>query len=201
MTLFQLIMLGASAYFAFKVYEHIQTLQDSDESLNKESANSERSVDAFSTFSPESLVARADEAYEEKDFQKALALLTEANAKDARNPEILFKQGYILQQIGEDDKAIDSYKEALELDANNEYIHNSLASVYRKNSEFASAKLHLHASLEIDGNNPVTYYNFGNLLVDMHKNEEAIEMYKKAVELNPDFEEAKEELKKLQGEN
>jgi tetratricopeptide (TPR) repeat protein len=197
MTVFQLLMLGASAFFAFKIYEHIQTLQDSDEE-SVHTTDESKSIDAFSPFSPEALVEKADKAYEEEDFQKAVALLTEANAKDANNADILFKLGYILQQLGNDDEALERYKESLELDKENEFAHNAIASLYRKNAEYASAKLHLHASLEIDGNNPVTYYNFGNLLVDMEKNTEAIEMYKKAVELNPDFSEAKEELQKLQ---
>jgi tetratricopeptide (TPR) repeat protein len=191
-------MLGASAYFAFKIYEHIQTLKEPELSEN-ENQEDNRSADAFSPFSPEALVQKADSAYEEKDFQKAIALLTEANAKESHNPDILFKIGYIFGQAGNDDEAMKYYKEALELDSNNEYIHNALASIYRKNGEYTSAKMHLHASLEIDDENPLTYYNFGNLLVDMQKDEEALEMYKKAIELNPDFNEAKEELEKLQG--
>ncbi len=68
-----------------------------------------------------------------------------------------------------------------------------------KTAEFTSAKMHLHASLEIDDKNPITYYNYGNLLVDMQRDEEAIEMYKKALEINPEFTEAKEEIEKLTG--
>lgn len=199
MTVFQLLMLGASAFFAFKIYEHIQTLQDTQEGPSQNSDES-KSVNAFSPFSPEALVEKADKAYEEEDLQKAVALLTEASAKDPENADILFKLGYILQQLGSDDEALERYKESLELDKENEFAHNAIASLYRKNSEYASAKLHLHASIEIDGENPVTYYNFGNLLVDMQKNSEAIEMYKKALELNPDFSEAKKELQKLQEE-
>ena len=86
----------------------------------------------------------------------------------------------------------------LEVDKENEYIHNSMASIYRQNGEFTSAKIHLKASIDIDENNPITYYNYGNLLVDMANNEEAIIMYEKAIEINPDFLEAKDELAKLQ---
>ena len=203
MTVFQLLMLGASAYFAYKIYEHIQTLKDPEEfqqPSNEEIESESRSADAFSPFDPETLVRRADEAFEEKDFQKALALLTEANAKDSYNPDILFKIAYILQQSGDNTEAIKYYKEALEVDTENEYIHNSMASIYRQNGEFTSAKMHLHASLEIESENPVTYYNYGNLLVDMQRNDEAVEMYAKALEINPDFVEAKEEMEKLKGE-
>ncbi|MCW8896362.1 tetratricopeptide repeat protein [Sulfurimonas sp.] len=197
MTTFQLIMLGASAFFAFKVYEHIQTLQDPEPNKGDASNDEQKSADTFSPFDPKALIEKADTAFEEGDMQKALALLTEANAKEKQNSDVLFKIGYILQQLGDNSEALNYYKEALETDKNNEYIHNSMASVYRANGEFVSAKMHLTESLEINNENPVTYYNYGNLLVDMQHPDEAKEMYKKALEINPDFDEAKEEFDKL----
>lgn len=198
MTLFQIIMLAASGYFAFKIYEHIQTLKDVKQEEDENSfEDTPRTAAAFSTFSPESLTQRADEAFENDDKEKALALLIEANAKDENNADILFKIAYILNQLGDMDEALKYYREALELDEQNEFIHNAIASIYRQKGEYASAKTHLTASLEIDNTNPLTYYNFGNLLVDMNKKDEAIAMYEKALEIQPDFDEVKEELEKL----
>ena len=57
--------------------------------------------------------------------------------------------------------------------------------------------MHLNDSLEIDDANPGTYYNYGNLMLDMGNEDVAIEMYKKAIDLDPDFIQAKEELEKL----
>jgi len=196
MTLFQLLMLGASAFFAYKIYEHIQTLQDPQE--NQE--NDSRSADAFSTFDPSSLIEKADEAMQKGDLQKALAIYSEANIKSPKDAETLFKMGYVLAEQERYDEAIEYYKEALELDSNNTYIHQAMASLYRKMGEFASARNHLNASLDINDKNPITYYNYGNLLVDMDHLDEAKEMYKKAIELDGDFKEAKEELAKLEGE-
>jgi len=192
MTLFQLLMLGASAFFAYKIYEHIQTLQDPEEK------NENRSADAFSTFDASSLIAKADEEMEKGDYQKALAIYTEANIKAPKDAETLFKIGYALMKQDRDDEAIEQYKEALELDSNNTYIHQAMASLYRKMHEYASARNHLNASLEIDDKNPITYFNYGNLLVDMQHFDEAKEMYKKAIELDSDFKEAQEELAKLE---
>ncbi len=196
MTLFQLLMLGASAFFAYKIYEHIQTLQDP-----QEHDNDGRSADAFSTFDASSLIEKADEAMQKGDLQKALAIYSEANIKVPKDAETLFKMGYVLAQQNRDDEAMEYYKEALELDTNNTYIHQAMASLYRKMGEFASARNHLDASLDIDDKNPITYYNYGNLLVDMKHFDEAKEMYKKALELDADFTEAKEELAKLNGAN
>ncbi|ABB43724.1 TPR repeat [Sulfurimonas denitrificans DSM 1251] len=190
MTLFQLLMLGASAFFAFKVYEHIQGLKDL-QPHNEEPRTP-------SSFDPEFLVQKAEEAFETGDLQKAYDLFNEANSKVAQSSETLFKMGYILQQLKREDEALECYKKALEGDRENEFIHNSIASIYRLKEEFVSAKMHLNASLSIDNKNPITYYNYGNLLVDMKHIDEAKEMYKKALEIDADFAEAKEELEKLE---
>lgn len=197
MTLFQLIMLGASAFFAYKVYEHIQTLKDLDTQEDGSSPEPRRSADTFSPFDPEALIIKADEEYEAGNLQKAFALLKEANAKESQNSDVLFKMGYILQKLDNKEEALKYYKEALELDKENEFIHNSIASVYRAKGEFVSARMHLSASLALDDKNPITYYNYGNLLVDMKHLEEAKEMYKNAILLKDDFKEAQEELEKL----
>ncbi len=198
MTIFQLLMLGASAFFAFKIYEHIQSLKEPEQNSGDNSENGVKSAEAFSPFSPEALLIKADDAFANDDKEKALALLIEANAKEKENPDTLFKIAYILQAQNNDDEAMEYYKEALKFDKENEFIHNAIASIYRKNGEYASAKMHLQASLDIDAQNAITYYNYGNLLADMKKKEEAIEMYQKALEIRPDFDEAKQELQNLQ---
>jgi tetratricopeptide (TPR) repeat protein len=187
MTLFQIIMLAASAFFAFKVYEHIQALQDLDPRSDVMSSSSKL----------EDLLLRADKAFDGADLKSALALYIEVNAKESQNSEILFKMGYRAQQLGDNNEALKYYKEALQKDSNNEYIHNAIATIYRAEGEFVSAKMHLNASLSIDDQSATTYYNYGNLLVDMKHTDEAIAMYKRAIELKEDFKEAKDELEKL----
>jgi len=200
MTLFQLIMLGASLFFAYKIYEHIQTLKDpEDESNNRDHGN--RTAEAFSPFDASSLIDKADEEMQKGDLQKALAIYSEANIKEPHNPETLFKMGYTLAQQERDDEALEYYKEALELAPDDKYIHQAMASLYRKMGEFASARNHLNRSLELDPNSAITFYNYGNLLLDMKHPDEAKGMYKNALRLDPDFKEAKEELAKLEKES
>ena len=103
MTLFQLLMLAGSAFFAFRIYEHIQTLQDS--SKNKKDTydgdaqdlkTEARTADAFSVFDSQTLIEKADDSRENNDFDKAIALYREANIKEPKNAEVLFKMGYTL---------------------------------------------------------------------------------------------------------
>ncbi len=202
MTIFQLLMLGASAFFAYKIYEHIQTLKDpNDKEENNNDANQpQRTAKAFSTFNASSLMDKADEALENKELDKALAIYSEANIKKPDSADTLFKMGYTLGLQERDEEALEYYKEALALDKNNTFIYQAMASIYRKKGEYTSARMSLNASLDIDDANPITYYNYGNLLQDMKRKEEAMEMYAKAIEMNPDFSQAKEELKKLEDE-
>ncbi len=187
MTIFQIVLLAISAYFAYRIYEHVQGLQDPEAKSDTQSSG----------FNAQSLVEQADKAFEANDMQKAVELLREAAIKRPNDSEILFKTGYILQKQNNTIEALKYYKEALSVDKNNEFIHNSIASVYRANSEFASAKIHLDESLALNDENKITFYNYGNLLVDMQKADEAKIMYKKALEIDPDFTEAKDELEKL----
>jgi len=205
MTLLQIIMLGGSAYFAFKIYEHIQTLQDPEQAQeqnnNYQQSNhveEEKSVNAFSPFSSQELVNKADDAFQEGDAKKALSFLSEADVKAPNNTEILFKLGFISASVGDSMSAIDYYKRSLDIDKNDEFVHNSLASVYRSEGSFASAKMHLNDSLEIDDANPITYYNYGNLMVDMENPDVAKDMYNKALELDPEMDAARLELEKLE---
>ena len=153
MTVFQFIMLAVSAFFAYKVYEHIQTLQDPQEAK----------VD---------LVKKDD-------------------------VETIFKRGYALEQQNRDDEALKCYKDALKLDENNLFVLQATASLYRKKGEYASARNYLNRLIDIDANNPITYYNYGNLLVDMKEYVTAKEMYKKAFELDENFTEARIEYENL----
>ena len=198
MTVFQLLMLGAAAFFAFKIYEHVQTLKDPQEGDADDAPK--RNADAFSLHNAQALVEKAQDAYEQEDYSKALALLKEADAKEPNNPDTLYRIGYMLEKLGDSDEALRHYKNALEFDSNNVYFHNSIASVYRAKEEYASARMHLNASLDIDPQNPLTHYNYGNLLLDMKNTEQALEMYEKAVELKPDFIQAQEEIAKLKAD-
>lgn len=186
MTIFQLLMLGASAFFAYKIYEHIQTLQDPNESdASREADNIDHLID------------QGDEEMQKGDFQKALAIYSEANYKTPNNTEVIFKMGFALVEQERYDEAIEAFYSALRLDDNNPAIYQALASAYRKSGDLEKAKYNLDAALLINDTNPITYYNYGNLLVDMQNTEDAKEMYNKALELNPEFTEAKEELEKL----
>lgn len=188
MTVFQLVLLLATGFFAYKIYEHIQSLEDTkvDDIVKRVPA----------PFDPEALVEAADKAYEAGDLGKAKALLAEADVKMSGNPEILNRLGFILAKEGDTDRAIEHYLDSLKVE-DDDVAHNAIASLYREKGDYEHAKEHYEHALRIDSDYAVTYFNYANLLVDMDEKERAKVMYEKALKIDPEFMQAKFELDKL----
>lgn len=189
MTVFQLLLLGATAFFAYRIYDHIQSLQEPD--------SGEVAPRRVAPFDPEALIEAADKAYEATDLGKAKALLAEADVKMPDNPEILNRLGFILAKEGDVERAIEHYHASLKIEGEDDVVHNAIATLYRDKGDLIGAKTHYESALSIDDEYEVTYFNYANLLVDMGEKERAKEMYEKALKIKPDFIQAKFELDKL----
>jgi tetratricopeptide (TPR) repeat protein len=85
----------------------------------------------------------------------------------------------------------------LELDENDDLTHNAIASLYRADNAYERSQDHYLKAIEIDASYAQTYYNYANLLVDMGEIEEARNMYKRALDLQSDFPQAREALLSL----
>lgn len=189
MTFFQIVMLAATAFFAFKIFEHVQSLEDPSEGPDRRKEPA--------PYDPQALVQNADEAFEAGDLGRAKALLAEADVKAPNSPEILNKLGFILAREGDAQRAIEHYLASLAIDDGDDMVHNAIASLYREQKEYAKAKEHYEASLAIDSDYEITCFNYANLLVDMGEREAAKAMYEKALVIKPDFMQARFELDKL----
>ncbi|MFA6760921.1 MAG: tetratricopeptide repeat protein [Sulfuricurvum sp.] len=192
MSTFQLIMFVASAYFAFRIYQHIQ-------SLNNHDIGSNQADDGviLQISEGEDLVDQADEEFAKGDLKKALELLEMANSSNRYDPYILFKLGFVLDKLDRSDEALRYLNDAIEVDSSSVPPLNVIASIYRKRGDFESAREYLIRSIELDNANKFTFYNYGNLLVDMELYDEAKSAYARALEIDPSFSEASSELEKL----
>ena len=114
------------------------------------------------------------------------------------NAEVLNKLAFVTAKTGERLKAIELYERSLELDENDDLTHNAIASLYRSEMAYERSQEHYLKAIEIDDTYPQTFYNYGNLLVDMGEIEEARTMYKRALSLQSDFSEAREALLSLE---
>ena len=156
MTFFQLIMLGGSAYFALKIYQHIQTLQDpeqkNEQTGNQANNNVARTADSFSTFSSETLIENADNERENKNLDKALGIYREANIKDPENAEVLFKMGYTLSLLDRDAEALEDLLESIQKDDTNPFAYEELSKLYKKMGDEVQAEVYHKRAVEIDEN-------------------------------------------------
>ena len=141
MTIFQLLMLGASAFFAYKIYEHIQTLQEPQEEQNtEERKQTTRTANSFSTFDATTLLEKADTEREKGNLDRALAIYHEANIKTPKDAETLFKMAYTLGLQDRDEEALEYYVESLEYDDENPFTYQELSKIYAKLGDATKAQ-------------------------------------------------------------
>ncbi len=195
MSTFQILMFAATLFFAYQIYRHVQTLEDKAPSGETKNTNSPVAEEIHNG---DALVDQADGAYERGEIERAKALLEEAVQLEPDNAEVLNKLAFVTAKTGERLKAIELYERSLELDENDDLTHNAIASLYRSEMAYERSQDHYLKAIEIDDTYPQTFYNYGNLLVDMGEIEEARTMYKRALGLQSDFSEAREALLSLE---
>ncbi len=188
MTLMQIILLAASAFFAYKIYEHMQGLQDPEEV--QEAIEARVNVDA--------LVEEADKAYDAGRLLEARELLQQAHDHDPNIPEIANRLGFVLSAMGNHEEALKLYHHALSL-KEEDVTHLAIASQLKTLGRFDEAQDHYKRAIELDPEYEVTYFNYANLLVEMKRIAEAKLMYEKALEIEPGLSAAQEELDRLNG--
>jgi len=145
MTIMQLLMLGASAFFAYKIYEHIQTLEEP-----TDEGKPPRSAESFSTFDATTLIEKADEEREKGDLQKALAIYSEANLKEDNNAEVLFKMGYTLSLQRRDEEALEYLLDSIEIDNQNPFAYLEMEKIYKRMGDTQKAQNMRNLAVALD---------------------------------------------------
>lgn len=190
MNIFQVIMLLIAAYFSYQVYLHINKLEDA----NSTTSNG-------SEASTSDLVQKADESFLDGEYKQAVLFLQEAYAKDPQDFEVLSKLGYVTAMGGNNEQALMYYNKALQIDPSDVSLLNKTASVYRSLKQYDKAKALLEKSISLEPNNKVTYFNYGNLLSDMDNKAGAVTMYQRALQIDPGFKEAKDEIENIKAKD
>jgi len=88
-------------------------------------------------------------------------------------------------------QAIDAWARVIALAPNEAGYHNNYALAMARAGKLSDARVELQKAATIDPAGGGKYYfNLGALLVNVGKNEEATDSFKKAIELTPDYAEA-----------
>ena len=104
--------------------------------------------------------------------------------------ELAFQQGNVLMMLGQVDRAIEIYADAIKFNPNNTYIYNNRGSAYGSKNSFDPAIADYTRAIELSPNYADAYFNRGVVYGAKGDYDRAIADYTKAIELKPDFAEA-----------
>ena len=130
---------------------------------------------------------KPDEA--EKSFLQALKITP-------TSPKYLNNLGFSYFSRGRYDKAVEAYKKGLASYPNNVQIHNNLGFAYGMLGRYEEAL----AEFKQEGGDEVAYNNQGFVYYMLGYNDQAKVMYAKALESNPKFTKARDNLRILENE-
>lgn len=202
MTLFQIILLVASAFFAWQIYKFIASMGEKNTKLPSEPdlPPAEKPARPVSPGAQDvdSLLQKANDAYTQGNTSDARVYLERAEKQAPDDPEILNKLAFVLFKEGDDETALNKYTRSLRIDPGDDLTHNAIAEVLRKMGRLDEAQEHYKSAVDIDENYEETYYNYGQLLIEKNDRDGARMMFEKALELKPDYPEAKAALETLQ---
>lgn len=113
-------------------------------------------------------------------YAQALLLVNKNLATNPRDPQMRFWQGYIFEQLGQPEMALQIY-----LELTREYPElpepfNNLGVLYAAKGDYASAKSALDNALRANPNYAAAHENMGDLLVNMAK-----QSYERSLALEP----------------
>jgi tetratricopeptide (TPR) repeat protein len=123
----------------------------------------------------------------EKNPEKRLIIMQQMADKYPREKQVFFSLGKYYHGEKEYTKSIDSYEKALQLDPHFGAVLNDLAYVYGDMGEFEKADEYLKKYSEALPGNANPFDSFGELYVRTGQFDKAIEKYKEALEVKPDF--------------
>lgn len=134
-------------------------------------------------------VAMAAEYYRLGQLEPALRRAEQAIAEDAKNPRAHYMLAVIYQQIGQVQRADDSFKQALELSPNNSDVRNAYGTFHCSQKRYAEADTQFTKALE----NPlyttpwVAMTNAGICAASAGNPTKAETEYRRALNANPRF--------------
>jgi tetratricopeptide (TPR) repeat protein len=121
-----------------------------------------------------------------KDFEKALEEYKERQQAITDRPESHLNLGLMYQNLGQNNLAEASYKNAIRLAEDFIPARFNLANLYNSMDWNKEAEQQFREIIEIEPDNGEAYYSLGLLLAELNRLDEAVASLAKAAELLPD---------------
>lgn len=128
--------------------------------------------------------------------EKAIHMYGEALAANAGYDEIYFNRGTVLAQVGKPLDAIPDYRITMAMNPLSHDVYNALATVYFRDAQKNAAALEAlyKTALRVFPNDRDFWNNLGYLYTQQKRQPEAYGAYRRALEIDPDFELARRNL-------
>ena len=149
----------------------------------------------------EALIAFQKAATLNKQNARAHKMMGEIYLKMGNNAEAehhFGRAGKIFLERTMDSEAEEVFKEVLKLNPNLVNIYNSLGIIYRRRHNFAEAIKLYNIAMRVDPEDEHIYFNLGHTLLEDNQKEAAKRAFEKALELNPDFQEARQMMQVIE---
>lgn len=163
----------------------------------------------FRPFIVNQIIARGDGYLGYSMYKDAVREYKKALALDSNNSTVMNWLGYTYQRIGDIDKAISIYKEAIAIDPEDIIAFHDLGMIYAKDKRFEAAKEYflkvesMAQNKQKHSDEEYFFYHFGSLEMlsicqeNLGEINDAIETNEKILKLYPDRGSSRERLKRL----
>jgi len=138
---------------------------------------------------------------EREEYNAAAFEFGQAIKKDKKNLHARLGKGKAHLQLGEHDKAKEAFEGLADIDElyekENKHIFNEYGIELRKGELYDTAIENYNKAISLDPEDPALYFNLARAYKEKGETTEATKNLKKALELKPDFNEAKALLSSL----
>ncbi len=130
--------------------------------------------------------------------EKALEYLNQAKGLSPNNPDVIFELGNYHRFQGNDKKALDFYKQTIFIDNQYADAHINAGIINFEKKEYSKALDFFNIAVETDPASPAAYYYRGITHAYLNDKSKAKNDLQNALELAPDYEDAKNALLDLE---
>lgn len=186
MTMMQFLLLAITAYFAYEVYKHINTLESKGSAEPAPEPVNAPVAPTLTPTSADALIAQADDAFGSQNFRDARTYLERAEKLDPDSPQIANKLGVVLDKLDESEEAMKQFQKALRLEPQNDLAHLYLAGIYEQKQRHDEARIHYEEAIAIDETFDEAHLRYAKMLERLGDKSLACDHYRKAEKLGAD---------------
>ncbi|MUG96841.1 Hsp70 family protein [Scytonema sp. UIC 10036] len=140
---------------------------------------------------------QANTCYQQKDFQKAIALYTQVIQLNSRSAEAYAKRGSSHYMLGDFQGAIADYTEAIALSPNHATTYINRGNARCMIGDLQGAIEDCERAIQMNSNSASAYANRGNARSALGNLQGAMEDYQQALNINPNFPEVFQNMEKV----